>query len=94
MPSVKDRKEPDLPRWHVTLTHARGGRPENESWRLLMMRPVLSAWLPHWPITRLTRGVSVSPDRPLVTVETGRGVRHLVVVAWMARAVAASGVRR
>ena len=37
-------------------------------------------WLPHWPITRLTRGTSVSPDRPLVTVETSRGVRHLVAV--------------
>ncbi len=37
-------------------------------------------WLPHWPITRLSRTVSVSPDRPLVTVETVRGVRHLVAV--------------
>jgi protein ImuA len=27
MPSVKDGKEPGLPRWHVALTHARGGRP-------------------------------------------------------------------
>ena len=27
MPSVKDDKEPGLPRWHVALTHARGGRP-------------------------------------------------------------------
>jgi protein ImuB len=37
-------------------------------------------WLPHWPITRLSRGGSVSPDRPLVTVEASRGVRHLVTV--------------
>jgi len=42
-----------------------------------MMRRILSVWLPHWPITRLTRSVSSSPDRPLVTVETTRGVRHL-----------------
>jgi protein ImuA len=27
MPSVKDGEEPGLPRWHVALTHARGGRP-------------------------------------------------------------------
>jgi protein ImuA len=27
LPSVKDDKEPGLPRWHVALTHARGGRP-------------------------------------------------------------------
>lgn len=27
VPSVKDGKEPGLPRWHVALTHARGGRP-------------------------------------------------------------------
>jgi|SRR5579871_930477 len=27
MASVKDGKEPGLPRWHVALTHARGGRP-------------------------------------------------------------------
>ncbi|HEY2131873.1 MAG TPA: DNA polymerase Y family protein [Acetobacteraceae bacterium] len=45
-----------------------------------MMRRILSVWLPHWPITRLTRGSSASPDRPLVTVETIRGVRHLVAV--------------
>jgi protein ImuB len=45
-----------------------------------MMRRVLSVWLPHWPITRLTRGGSTSPDRPLVTIETIRGVRHLVAV--------------
>lgn len=37
-------------------------------------------WLPHWPITRLSRGASVSPDRPLVTIEAIRGVRHLVAV--------------
>lgn len=37
-------------------------------------------WLPHWPITRLSRGGSVSPDRPLVTIEAIRGVRHLVSV--------------
>jgi len=37
-------------------------------------------WLPHWPITRLSRGTCVSPDRPLVTVEAVRGVRHLVAV--------------
>jgi protein ImuA len=27
VPSVKDGKEPGRPRWHVALTHARGGRP-------------------------------------------------------------------
>jgi protein ImuA len=27
MPSVKDGKEPGLTRWHVALTHVRGGRP-------------------------------------------------------------------
>jgi protein ImuB len=45
-----------------------------------MKRRILSVWLPHWPITRLSRGVSVSPDRPLVTIEAIRGVRHLVAV--------------
>ena len=45
-----------------------------------MMRRILSVWLPHWPITRLSRSVSASPDRPLVTIETIRGVRHLVAV--------------
>jgi protein ImuB len=45
-----------------------------------MMRRILSVWLPHWPITRLTRSASASPDRPLVTLETIRGVRHLVAV--------------
>ncbi len=37
-------------------------------------------WLPHWPITRLSRNASVSPDRPLVTIEAIRGVRHLAAV--------------
>ena len=27
MPSLKDGKDPGPPRWHVALTHARGGRP-------------------------------------------------------------------
>jgi protein ImuB len=36
--------------------------------------------LPHWPITRLSRNGSASPDRPLVTIEAIRGVRHLVAV--------------
>jgi protein ImuB len=45
-----------------------------------MMRRILSVWLPHWPITRLNRSVSASSDRPLVTVGTSRGVRHLVAV--------------
>ena len=45
-----------------------------------MMRRILSVWLPHWSITRLNRSVSASPDRPLVTVEAVRGVRHLVAV--------------
>src|SRR6185437_9337139 len=58
---------------------AAGGR-ENGSWRLRMMRRILSVWLPHWPITRLSRDGSASPDRPLVTIETIRGVRHLVAV--------------
>ena len=37
-------------------------------------------WLPHWPITRLSRSVSASLDRPLVTAEAVRGVRNLVAV--------------
>jgi protein ImuB len=45
-----------------------------------MMRRILSVWLPHWPITRLSRNRPVSPDRPPVTVEAVRGVRHLVAV--------------
>ena len=45
-----------------------------------MTRRILSVWLPHWPITRLTRSASTSPDRPSVTIETVRGVRHLVAV--------------
>jgi len=45
-----------------------------------MTRRILSVWLPHWPITRLSRNTPVSPDRPLVTIETIRGVRHLVAV--------------
>jgi protein ImuB len=45
-----------------------------------MMRRILSVWLPHWPITRLSRSVSVSPDRPLVTIEAIRGVRLLVAM--------------
>jgi protein ImuB len=44
------------------------------------MRRILSVWLPHWPITRLSRSVSALPDRPLVTIEAIRGVRHLVAV--------------
>src|SRR5215472_8829953 len=58
---------------------AAGGRG-NGSWRLRMARRILSVWLPHWPITRLSRNVSVSLDRPLVTVEAVRGVRHLTAV--------------
>src|SRR4051812_33120331 len=58
---------------------AAAGR-ENGSWRLRMMRRILSVWLPHWPITRLNRSASTSPDRPLVTIETIRGVRHLAAV--------------
>jgi protein ImuA len=27
VPSIRDGKEPGLPRWHAALTHARGGRP-------------------------------------------------------------------
>jgi protein ImuB len=45
-----------------------------------MTRRILSVWLPHWPITRMSRSVSTSPDRPLVTIETVRGVRHLAAV--------------
>ena len=37
-------------------------------------------WLPHWPITRLSRSVSASPGRPVVTIEAIRGVRHLAAV--------------
>jgi protein ImuB len=51
-----------------------------------MMRRILSVWLPHWPITRLSRSVSVSPDRPLVTVEASRGVRHLIAVGMRGEA--------
>jgi protein ImuB len=46
-----------------------------------MMRRILSVWLPHWPITRLNRSVSASPDRPLVTIDTTWGVRHLAAVS-------------
>ncbi|HEY7577240.1 MAG TPA: DNA polymerase Y family protein [Acetobacteraceae bacterium] len=45
-----------------------------------MTRRILCAWLPHWPITRLSRNASISPDRPLVTIEAIRGVRHLAAV--------------
>jgi protein ImuB len=45
-----------------------------------MTRRIVSVWLPHWPITRLSRNEPVSPDRPLVTIEAIRGVRHLVAV--------------
>jgi protein ImuB len=45
-----------------------------------MTRRILCVWLPHWSITRLSRGVSASPDRPLVTIEAIRGVRHLAAV--------------
>src|ERR1700744_2806511 len=58
---------------------AAGGR-ENGSWRVRMMGRVLSVWLPHGRIRRLSRGSSVSPGRPLVTIETIRGVRHLAAV--------------
>src|SRR5215475_8978909 len=56
------------------------GAPGNGSWRLRMTRRILSVWLPHWPITRLSRSAPVSPDRPIVTIEAIRGVRHLVAV--------------
>jgi protein ImuB len=45
-----------------------------------MTRRILCVWLPHWPITRLSRSVSASPDRPLVTTEAVRGVRTLAAV--------------
>jgi protein ImuB len=45
-----------------------------------MTRRILSVWLPHWPITRLSRNTPASQDRPLVTIETIRGVRHLVAM--------------
>jgi protein ImuB len=45
-----------------------------------MMRRILSVWLPHWPITRLSRNGCASQGRPLVTIEAIRGVRHLVAV--------------
>lgn len=44
------------------------------------MRRILSVWLPRWPITRLNRGLQDSSARPLVTVETIRGVRCLAAV--------------
>src|ERR1700752_3060017 len=56
------------------------GGLENGSWRHRMTRRIVSLWLPHWPITRLSRNKPVSPDRPLVTIEAIRGVRHLVAV--------------
>ena len=37
-------------------------------------------WLPHWPITRLSRTAPATPGRPLVTVEAVRGVRRLAAV--------------
>jgi protein ImuB len=45
-----------------------------------MTQRILCVWLPNWPITRLSRSVFVSPDRPLVTTEAVRGVRKLVAV--------------
>jgi len=45
-----------------------------------MTRRILSAWLPHWPITRLSRTAPAAPGRPLVTVEAVRGVRRLAAV--------------
>jgi protein ImuB len=55
-----------------------------------MTRRILCVWLPHWPITRLRRKVSASPDKPLVTVEALRGVRNLASVG---EAGAAQGLR-
>jgi len=40
-----------------------------------MTRRILSAWLPHWPITRLRQ--APLPGKPLVTVESLRGQRVL-----------------
>jgi protein ImuB len=45
-----------------------------------MTRRILSAWLPHWPITRLSRTAPAAPGRPLVTVEAVHGVRRLAAV--------------
>src|SRR5215469_4227328 len=52
----------------------------NGSWRSRMMRRILSVWLPRWPITRLNRSLVDSSAKPLVTVETIRGIRCLAMV--------------
>ena len=44
-----------------------------------MMRRLLYAWLPAWPLTRLDRG-SAPPGRPRATVMSERGVRRLVAI--------------
>jgi protein ImuB len=51
------------------------------------MRRILSMWLPSGPILRLRRLGIGKPDRPLATVETVRGVRHLAAVSPEAAAL-------
>lgn len=43
-------------------------------------------WLPSWPTQRLRRTGTVSPDRPLATVETVRGLRRLAAICPLAAA--------
>jgi protein ImuB len=81
LPSVKNGKESGLPRWHVALTHARGGRLGE--WIMEVSDDathplrVVAALADH----TLTRsGIPSSQDRPLITVEAIRGVRHLIAV--------------
>ncbi len=81
MPSAKDGKEPGLPRWHVALTHARGGRPgewimeaSDDATHPLRVVAALADHAPEpqrAPSRRIGRW---SPSRP------SRGVRHLAAV--------------
>lgn len=43
-------------------------------------------WLPSWPTLRLRRLAAVTPDKPLATVETVRGLRRLAAVCPLAEA--------
>jgi protein ImuB len=51
------------------------------------MRRILSVWLPSWPTLRLRRLNAATPDKPLATVETVRGLRRLAAVCPLAEAI-------
>src|SRR6516164_3007276 len=60
--------------------------PGSWRWRFSPMQRILSVWLPSWPTLRLRRLSAVTPDRPLATVETVRGLRRLAAVCPRAEA--------